>query len=616
MAPHQDEDDGHLNDKFFFPQGVSAILREQQPWLEVATERDEQGIPGLQPVPNEQKYTSVCPKGLNGDHCMPIRQAHLENSLPPPIQRVDVGQSQWPLQPVPNVMQGPPIAQSDYSQLEPAPQHVDLDPSHWTQIHQYSSQFSTDMPYQQIQDPYSYGAAGDQWQGHSSQWTLPIVVQDQAASSTIGGSDLFPIKNEGHSPPGFWKNLCVGRKWWVVGGAVAAAILVIVGATIGGVLGNKHTSSDGLPSSMSSTPTAPDNNNTDVAPLTEIRTNSRLAVTGWRGATGNYTLRFFFQDPDNNIRFMDKMSIDSNWTDPVTLDTLDYKPQPNSSISAGYYPGVNPAQIELFYIDTNQIIRGQYFSTSVPQKGTPSSINRYPLEVSSGSTISCYFPNLITQDDDSHLRWLRMLGASSTNTSQPWWINDTSQSLTGSMGTGLAMLPLAQHYESSVGLIYRAAANGSLATATRIYNITGGTAYDDGLWDGTSAPKLAVDVPAASAIGALSVGRQYTTLDLNTYILYQDESASLQVVWQDGGNGSSGSNNTWQGPETYDALNDAEPGTDIACVTQGAWGIPEILVSSEQDMNRCFFQERDTRRVKEVWYNGTDWNFVGYVPLS
>ena len=105
------------------------------------------------------------------------------------------------------------------------------------------------------------------------------------------------------------------------------------------------------------------------------------------------------------------------------------------------------------------------------------------------------------------------------------------------------------------------------------------------------------------------MARSSATTDnaVDTHLLYQDAAGVLQTVWQD-------DEADWKGPKTYPAFDGADAGTDIACVTQG--GGLGSSVQKEQDMNRCFFQERDTGRLKEVWFDGAEWRAVGFVPVD
>jgi hypothetical protein len=262
--------------------------------------------------------------------------------------------------------------------------------------------------------------------------------------------------------------------------------------------------------------------------------------------------------------------------------------------------------VELFYLDTTSTIRGQVFNfwdDGRPLKGEASTINNYPLQVAENSNIACYFPYLVSQDgeDKSQIRWTRMLGENRTDESQPWWVNDTSVNTAATQRTDMVLLPVAQTFLDDGGFVYRTE-DGKLAFTIKDYT---GSAAANASWKEGS---LSTAIPFGSSIGAFVVGRPYTSEAVNTYILYQDDDGVLQVVWQDG--------DDWQGPKTYNALGNAEIGTDIECLTQGSSASVGVQVSVQQDMNRCFFQERGTGRLKEVWFDGDQWKDEGYVPLD
>jgi hypothetical protein len=94
--------------------------------------------------------------------------------------------------------------------------------------------------------------------------------------------------------------------------------------------------------------------------------------------------------------------------------------------------------------------------------------------------------------------------------------------------------------------------------------------------------------------------------DVNTYILYQDDTGVIRVVWQDAG--------PWKGPQTFPALNLADRGTDIACVTKAVWNSVGVSLGPLSDLNRCYFQSGG--RIKEVRYDGTTWQDLGFVPFT
>ena len=118
-----------------------------------------------------------------------------------------------------------------------------------------------------------------------------------------------------------------------------------------------------------------------------------------------------------------------------------------------------------------------------------------------------------------------------------------------------------------------------------------------------------MSIPEKTSIGGFTVARAQATqsTQVNTYILFQDEKGVLQVIWQD-------SDGLWKGPQTFPALAGADRGTDISCVTKAVWNSVGVSLGPLSDLNRCYFQSGG--RIKEVRYDGTTWQDLGFVPVN
>jgi hypothetical protein len=69
---------------------------------------------------------------------------------------------------------------------------------------------------------------------------------------------------------------------------------------------------------------------------------------------------------------------------------------------------------------------------------------------------------------------------------------------------------------------------------------------------------------------------------------------------------------SWKGPSTFPALQGADNGTDIACLTPSStYGTPTV---TNPNTSRCYFQAKGA--VREVVYQGGNWTIVGNVPIS
>lgn len=210
--------------------------------------------------------------------------------------------------------------------------------------------------------------------------------------------------------------------------------------------------------------------------------------------------------------------------------------------------------------------------------------------------MSAYYPFLASQSEDGRMRLFNL-----DFTHFKW--KEMDLGVLGPPEANVILLPIRQKYNNANLIIYR-------STESRIttYIMNASLETNQGAsW--TKGGRLSLSVPIGSAIHGFTVGRSYTEDDINTYILYQDEIGELRVVWQDDDTG-------WKGPQTHNVLTNAEMGTYISCLTQPAWDGTGVNVTTDQYMNRCFFQEKDTRRLKEVWFDGSEWKDVGYEPTD
>ncbi|KAI0898597.1 hypothetical protein F4806DRAFT_458932 [Annulohypoxylon nitens] len=505
------------------------------------------------------------------------------------------------------------------SSIEPAPQGAQAVPL-------VGSQQLLQQPHIQSQPPRYEGPGpnANLIYGQSSQ-TLPLSQISSCydgnpprGSQPIASNtkDQPPNPDVPTQPKSTWVSKDVKVKRWVIWAISGTLILIIgIGAILGGIIGSQEENAKYAPSSN------PDNNNdpptnsntttNGTSPNTpqtvstpSVRLGSRLAVTGYRNET-NYSIRLFYQDKDNQIQFVDKEGASANWSASTVLN-LPYQPIENGTMAAGSYISDDPVpKLEFFYEDKDGIIRGQNFNFkfengTIPVNGESGSINTYPLQIAGNTRISCFFPYLISQDADNSIRWSTMIGQNATNKSAPWWINSTdwNGNVKATNGGGIVTLPIAQNY-SDAGIVYRSN-EGMLSI--KIHDESAESS------EGVSWRKgaLSKEIPADSPIGAFAVGRPYDSNNqINTYILYQDNNGVIQVVWQDG--------DSWQGPETYDALGSANNGTDIACLTSGADEAANVGISKDQDMNRCYYQTE--LGVKEVWFDGSDWHDEGILPI-
>ncbi len=98
------------------------------------------------------------------------------------------------------------------------------------------------------------------------------------------------------------------RSLWITVCVAVVLLVVILGAVLGTQLHKGSGSAPALPG-----PAIP-----DPVPVSTIRPNSGLGVTGWRSGT-DFNIRLLYQSNDGYMRLVGSNSKFGNWTVPLAL---------------------------------------------------------------------------------------------------------------------------------------------------------------------------------------------------------------------------------------------------------------------------------------------------------
>ncbi|KAI1843451.1 hypothetical protein JX265_013333 [Neoarthrinium moseri] len=432
--------------------------------------------------------------------------------------------------------------------------------------------------------------------GRDSEILQPVPYQNEAKPSPLSytgqhyGAQAYqsvPTEAAPAAAPATATRKRSRKVLWIVVGVVA--VLVIIGAVLGGVLGSRTSEPDTNDASSGSS-------TSNATSLENIRSGSRLAVTGYRDGS-NYRMRLFYQGPDQKLRVSSYASNESSWSDPIVLTGLEHAAGENTPLAASLSVESTPVQYKLIYVGENSVMRGHGYIDAQGQaeQGARLALNDYPLTVPPTSRLASYWPFIISQDSDGHFRWTRYWPAPATTR----WENSTL-GVIGSTNAGMVVLPASSWYFNMGGFVYRRSDGKMMTYLADQNNNDTGTAW--------GSSELSQPIPEDSPIGGFAVARPAsTTNQTNTYLLYQDKSGTIQVVSQDDTTG-------WKGPQTFSAFDNADNGTDIACLTPAAWDEAGVEITSNQQMNRCYFQVGN--KVREVFYDGSKWNDEGYLPIT
>ncbi|KAI1134317.1 hypothetical protein F5Y05DRAFT_238077 [Hypoxylon sp. FL0543] len=326
---------------------------------------------------------------------------------------------------------------------------------------------------------------------------------------------------------------------------------------------------------------------TATVTLESLRPDSRLAVTGWR-ADGGFKIRIFYQDRNGTLRFSDYSSGEVNWSSSTKASA--------SGVMAGTPLGAaavvqdTPPQYELFWLNSSSMLSGQNFRDGfTPLGGTYDSIDEYPVAVNHNSRIAMYWPYAVTQDNGG-LRLVTYLAGAQGG---PW--SNQSLDISGAEGTAMAIIPRTSTYALpyTAGLVYRGH-DGRLAGYSLQWTLSGLQ------WDISTTSTI----PEDTAMAAFAVAKENDPGNATlVYVAYQNAENDIALLIYD--------DVTWTSSPSV--LKGADPGTDIACLTEALWGGVNVL-SSQHDMSRCYFLSGG--QIREVLYNGTGWEELGNIPLT
>lgn len=375
-----------------------------------------------------------------------------------------------------------------------------------------------------------------------------------------------------------------GRRLWIL---VVVAVLIIVGAVLGGVLGTtlNHNSKNSSAQPATTTTSNPTAAPTSTSRPIGIRENSPLAVTGWRTG-GNFSIRVYFQNDDNYLSYSAYESGTGNWTQASNFTTAKAgSPLAVTNFNHSFYATDTTYQIELFYLDNqNHIVEWNWDNTTTT--GKSGSLTQNTITAGSQTRLTTYWPFIIWEDSSNNLQEIVY------DCTVPGCWSMAPVNVSASANGGLVIVPQTQNL-TEMDVFYQRD-DGKVIDYSR--NSTSGLFTTAGTFSGS--------IPSAANIAVFSSARNGSS-SLNQYILYQDTTSTIQVVWEDDASG-------WKGPSTFTAFKGADNGTSITCLTPSSWFNLPLEVS--QDMTRCYFQAGGALR--EVLNNGTDWTIVGNVPIS
>ncbi|KAK4034580.1 hypothetical protein C8A01DRAFT_38933 [Parachaetomium inaequale] len=407
------------------------------------------------------------------------------------------------------------------------------------------------------------------------------------------------------------------RLWIYIGSAVA--VLVILGATLGGVYGSRAASAaSGSGTTTTSNATSSGSNTTTTGPQ-PIRPGSSLSVAGWRKPDNNLQTYLFYQDPQNMLKYSryDTSSCSAGndsscWELPQDIMLADAgTPLAASTILWGQQYN---AQIEVFYsaIKKLQGFNLSRLNQTNPETNADSVVDKgYPT--GPDTRLAAYWPWTVYQGSTGELFHVRNKLLADTLQPVSDWDNG-NLGIPAMNGSRLAVVPTSTNFT-------RIATTGGYAVfyqnsdARLAVSIEGLSSSDLHLTPPWSINIPVITLPRQAPLAGFSVAR---TGDANqrvdTYILYLDaEAPDVNMLFT---NSSSGQPQ-WQTARPA-ALRGVDPDIDLACLTMpaspAADGESALPIGDELETARCYFQKGGV--LTEVKWSNGDWVVGGAVRMS
>lgn len=456
--------------------------------------------------------------------------------------------------------------------------------------------------------------------------------------------------------------------WLVVG--IVAAVVVILAAVLGGVLGSraaKSSSSSAGPSASSdngnnSSPgPAPSNstgssNTTTTTPPLPVRKGSSLAITGWRKSDGSVASYLFYQDPQDGLRYSKcdtshrtPGNDSSCWESPVSFNSFPDADTPlaastiiwgdqyevclsmlarNHLVNLLCIPSLTSGQpqIELFYAGFKTRLLGVNFNDqSTPPVGDDS-VNKALISPGANSSLAAYWPWTLYQDGSGVLFHVRNLLGGNFGPSGTTWDNN-KLNVTALASSRLAVVPMSANFsrvavKGGYAVFYQLPDGHLAVSVTDLTSPELDQAYPLS-WPAT-LPSIAL--PKRAPFAGFSVARGGDALQrVDSYILYLDAAANINVLYTDSSAAPSSSGSSSQAPGVVwktaqpAALKGVDADTDIACLTmptsfRNAADVGVLLEQASDDATRCYFQKGGA--VVEAKLSQGNWVVVGTVPMA
>ncbi|KAL1850956.1 hypothetical protein Daus18300_012747 [Diaporthe australafricana] len=523
-----------------------------------------------------------------------------------------------------------PAEQDGRSDPEPVlPGHLPVQVHHWPALG-YGDALGAYSSYQHTQhgtDKQAVDAGHDGLQLDEARLPTDYGYQNNGTGMEV--VDISSFEKE-HVDPTVPTTKWVSRKRILIA-AGAALVLLIIAAVVGGVLGSRKSGSGETSSaddsdtsnSSTSTPSAPSPTETATTTLSSVKQGSSLAVAAWRKSLG-LEVFLYYQSQNGSLRWSTYDDTQSSFTyngsywgdsTEIVMDSSNAAAN-GTNLAAGIllWGTTYEPQIELFYLDQNNYLRGAYDMNDAATYEADS-VSDMNIASTTNSSLAAYWPYCAYVDENGEVAVVGNVPYSETRLSPSSNWTTTSSAKAVMTGSKLAVVPLVSNMtglleDGGYGVIYQDS-DGNLAYVQpgRDTADADNTLVDS--WP-TGADFPSITVAAGGSFAAFTTARSDSSQGrVNTYVLYQEMSSRISMVYLD--------NDTSWVTKQPEALSSADNGTDIACLTMPMTqsdvdGDELDLEAASSHTSRCYFQRGGY--IREFALSGTDWIELGTIPME
>ncbi|KAK1705148.1 hypothetical protein BDP67DRAFT_416946, partial [Colletotrichum lupini] len=272
------------------------------------------------------------------------------------------------------------------------------------------------------------------------------------------------------------------------------------------------------------------------------------------------------------------------------------------------YDALYQPQTEVFYTNDDGRVLGVSINDALSSNYEEDSIKNMVLNSRVNSSVAAYWPWVEYQESSGEIVEVRNRLRTEFSPAAEW--DKKRLNISADSDSRLALVPLSTNFskiavQGGYGIFYQVNA-ALVALIPDLGSDELATDYADS-WP-TDFPAV-TNMPGGAPFAAFSVARSSDTLQrIFTYVLYLDNDANINVIYNDA--------SSWKTAQPA-TLKGVDADTDITCLTMATTHrdsfTQEVVLGAQSFDPRCYFQREGL--VREVILTNNEWVDNGNVPI-